>query len=256
MRALAETFPDARIVQQLVAQIPWGHTVKLLDRVKDSEERKWYMEQTIQHGWSRNMLVVQIENKLYQRHGHVISNFKHTLPAPQSDLAEQTIKDPYVFDFLDYSKRYSERELENRLLSHIRNFLIELGSGFSFVGQQVRIEVGGEDYYLDLLFYHLQLRCYIIVELKSGSFKPEYAGKMNFYLSAVDDLMRHVDDHPTIGLILCRAKNRIIAEYALRDLRKPIGVSEWKTKIVESLPKRLRGKLPSKEEIEKELQKK
>ena len=196
---------------------------------------------------------MQIESGLYQRQGKAITNFEKTLSPPQSDLAKQTLKDPYVFDFLTMSDDVHECELETGLIDHVRKFLLELGEGFAFVGQQHLLEVGGEDFYIDLLFYHLKLRCYIVIELKSRPFKPEYAGKMNFYLSAVDDMLRYGDDKPSIGLILCKEKNRIVAEYAIRDIRKPIGVSEWKTKIVESLPKQLRGKLPSVKELEEEL---
>ena len=251
MRTFAEAWPEEAIVQQAVAQLPWGHNVRLLDYVKDPGERLWYVQQSIQHGWSRNVLVMQIESGLYQRQGSSITNFQATLPSPQSDLAQQLLKDPYNFDFLTLTKDAQERDLERELLTHLRQFLIELGTGFAFVGSQVLLDVGGEDFKLDLLFYHLKLRCFVVIELKMGAFKPEYAGKMNFYLAAVDDLLRHADDKPSIGLILCKAKNRIIAEYALRNTNTPMGISEFRQ--LEKLPEQLKGTLPSIEEIEAEL---
>ncbi len=251
MRAFAEAWPEEPIMQQLVAQLPWGHNVRLLDYVKNPKERLWYIQQAIQNGWSRNVLVLQIESGLYRRQGAAITNFQGTLPKPQSDLAQQLIKDPYNFDFLTLGSAARERELEKGLLGHLRQFLLELGTGFAFVGSQVPLEVGGEDFKLDLLFYHLKLRCYIIIDLKMTAFKPEYAGKMNFYLAAVDDLLRHPDDKTSIGLILCKANNRIIAEYALRGTATPIGVSEFK--LIENLPEQLKGTLPTIEEIEAEL---
>lgn len=253
MRAFGEAWPDREFVQQVVAQLPWGQNVRLLDRIADSHTRAWYARKCLERGWSRDMLLVQIESRLHEREGKALTNFKTTLPAPQSDLAQQALKDPYVFDFLTLDAAARERELEQGLLDHIQKFMLEMGVGFAFVGRQVHLEVGGQDYYLDLLFYHLKLRCFIVIDLKIGEFKPEYAGKMNFYLSAVDDRLRHVDDKPTIGLLLCKEKNKLTVEYALRDLRKPIGVAEWRTRLVESLPKRLHGKLPTIEQIEKEL---
>jgi len=251
MRTLAEAWPDEAIVQQAVAQIPWGHNVRLLDLVKNAEERLWYIEQAIMNGWSRSVLVIQIESGLCQRQGKALTNFQATLPAPQSDLAQQLIKDPYNFDFLTLTKEARERDLERGLLEHLRQFLIELGVGFAFVGSQVPLEVGGEDFKLDLLFYHLKLRCFVVIDLKMTPFKPEYAGKMNFYLAAVDDRLRHPDDQPSIGLVLCKAKNRIIAEYALRNVATPIGISEFRH--LEQLPEQLKGTLPTIEEIEAEL---
>jgi len=252
MRAFAEAYPDKEFVQQPVAQIPWGHNVRTLDYVKDPAERIWYIRQTIEHGWSRNVLVHQIESGLYHRKGKAITNFDRTLPAPQSDLAREVLKDPYVFDFLGLTEDIRERELERQLIARIRDFLLELGVGFAFVGSQVHLEVGGEDFYLDLLFYHLKLRCYVVIELKTGEFKPEYAGKMNFYLSAVDDLFRHPDDRPSIGIILCKSKNKVIVEYALRDTTKPIGVSSYR--LTRALPEELKESLPSVEELERELE--
>lgn len=251
MRAFAEAWPDEPIVQQVVAQIPWGHNVRLLDYVKSSEERLWYAQQTITSGWSRNVLILQIESGLHRRQGKAISNFEAALPKPQSDLAQQLLKDPYNFDFLTLDKDARERDIERGLLDHLRQFLLELGSGFAFVGSQVPLEVGGEDYRLDLLFYHLKLRSFIVAEVKSTAFRPDFVGKMNFYLSAVDDLLRHPTDQPSIGLILCRSKEGIVVEYALRDIGKPMGIAEFR--LTESLPENLKSTLPSIEELESEL---
>jgi predicted nuclease of restriction endonuclease-like (RecB) superfamily len=252
MRALAEAYPDQEFVQQVVAQIPWGHNVRLLDRVKDPEARRWYLRQTLAAGWSRAVLVHQIDTDLYGRQGRALTNFARTLPAPQSDLAREVLKDPYTFDFLALGPEAQERDLERGLLAHLREFLLELGVGFAFVGSQYHLEVGGQDYYLDLLFYHLRLRCFVALELKVGEFEPEFAGKMNFYLSAVDDLLRHPDDQPSIGIILCKGRNRVVVEYALRDVGKPVGVSSYV--LAGSLPERLAGSLPTIEELEAELQ--
>jgi len=251
MRAFAEAWPDEAIVQQLVAQLPWGHNVRLLDKVQDPAERAWYVEQAIQNGWSRNILVMQIESGLYRRQGKAQTNFARTLPSLQSDLAQQLLKDPYNFDFLTLSREAHEKDLETALVTQIRKFLLELGVGFSFVGSQYPLEVGGQDFRIDLLFYHLKLRCFVVIDLKMGAFQPEDSGKMNFYLSAVDDLLRHPDDKPTIGLVLCRTKNRIVAEYALRDISKPLGISEFR--YLEQLPEDLKGTLPTIEELEAEL---
>jgi predicted nuclease of restriction endonuclease-like (RecB) superfamily len=251
MRAFAEAWPDPAIVQQAVVQLPWGHSVRILDKTRTPEERSFYVAQALEHGWSRNVLVVQIESGLYHRQGRAITNFDRTLPPPDSDLASQALKDPYVFDFLELAGEVRERELERTLVEHIRSFLLELGVGFAFVGHQVHLEVGGEDFYLDMLFYHLRLRCYVVVELKTGEFRPEYAGKMNFYLSAVDDLLRHPDDGATVGLLLCKSKNRIVVEYALRDTAKPIGVSSWQ--LTRALPEDLSSDLPAVEVLEAEL---
>jgi predicted nuclease of restriction endonuclease-like (RecB) superfamily len=240
-------------VQQLVGQIPWGHNVALLAKVKDPQEREWYARQALQNGWSRNVLVLQIESDLYRRKGKAITNFDRTLPAPQSDLAQQLLKDPYNFDFLTLDSEARERDLERGLLTHIRQFLLELGVGFAFVGSQYHLEVGGDDFYIDLLFYHLRLRCFVVIDLKMRKFTPADAGQMNFYLSAVDDLLRHKDDQPSVGLILCKEENRIVAEYALRDMSKPIGVSAFQ--ITESLPENLQSSLPTIEELESELSK-
>lgn len=253
MRAFAEAYPDNQFVQQAVAQIPWGHNVRILDYVKDTKEREWYIHQTIQNGWSRNILTLQIESGLYQRQGKAVSNYKHTLPSPQSDLAQQVLKDPYIFDFLTINKEAHEQAIEKELVNHITKFLLELGAGFAFVGKQFHLEVSRQDFYIDLLFYHTRLHCYVVVELKAGEFKPEYAGQINFYLSALDDLVKASEDNPSIGIILCATKNKVLAEYALRDMKKPIGVAEWKTKLTRALPKKLKGSLPTIEEIEAEL---
>ncbi len=251
MRAFGEAWPDEAIVQQLVAQIPWGHNVRLLDLVKSPEDRIWYAKATIQHGWSRNVLVHQIESGRLNRQGKAVANFDRTLPALQSDLAADITKDPYNFDFLTLGEDAHERDLERGLLDHLRQFLLELGVGFALVGSQHRLAVGDREFYIDLLFYHLKLRAYVVIDLKMKSFEPEFAGKMNFYLSVVNDLLRHPDDQASIGLILCKTKDRFVAEYALRDIDKPIGISEYK--LAESLPDKLKGSLPTIEELESEL---
>ncbi len=237
-----------------LALLPWGSNILLIEKVKDPAVRLWYARKTLEHGWSRAVLTVQIETKLHERSGKAITNFDRTLPPAQSDMAREVLKDPYTFDFLSLSEDAHERDLERGLVEHIRQFLLELGAGFAFVGQQVRLEVGGEDFSLDLLFYHLRLRCFVVVDLKMKPFEPEFTGKMNFYLSAVDDQMSHPDDAPTIGLLLCKdAQNKLKVEYALRDVKKPIGVAQWQTRLVESLPKNLRGSLPTIAELEHEL---
>ncbi len=251
MRSFAEAWPDEPGMKQLVSHLPWGHNVRLLQAVKDPTEREWYARAAIENGWSRSVMVHQIESGLYHRQGQALSNFDRALPAPQSDLAAEVLKDPYNFDFLTLADDARERDLHRGLVDHLRDFLIELGVGFAFVGSQVHLEVGGEDFYLDLLFYHLRLRCLVVVDLKVGEFRPEFAGKMNFYLSALDDLMRHPDDQPPIGLLLCRTRNRVIAEYALRDIHKPLGVSTYQ--LQEALPDNLKGSLPSIEDLEAEL---
>jgi len=251
MRAFADAYEDAEIVQRVVANLPWGHNVRLLDAIKDPQERLWYAQQAIAHGWSRNVLLLQIEKQLYSQKTSATTNFERTLPNTQSDLARDLIKDSYLFDFVSVAPDMQERDFKKALITHIRDFLLELGVGFAFVGSDHRLEVGGEEFYLDLLFYHLQLRCYVVIDLKMGEFQPEYSGRMNFYVSAVDDLLRHPEDRPTIGMILCKNKNKTIAEYALRDVQKPIGVSTHR--ISDELPDSLRHRLPSVELIEKEL---
>ena len=240
-------------VQQLAGLIPWWHHVIIVSKVPDPAVRAFYLRQAVENGWSRSILTVQIESGLHLRSGKALTNFTRTLPEPTSDLAQQTLKDPYVFDFLTLGKAARERHLEQGLMDHVQRFLLEMGVGFAFVGRQVHLEVAGDDFYLDLLFYHLKLRCFIVIELKAVPFEPEFAGKLNFYLSAVDDLLRHPSDGPTIGLILCKSKNRVLVEYALRDIAKPMGVAEWQTKIVEALPDDLVGSLPSVEDLEAEL---
>jgi predicted nuclease of restriction endonuclease-like (RecB) superfamily len=244
---------DGRTLPRAVAGLPWGHNTEIIFKVKDPLERLWYAHMAIEHGWSRSMLLHWIESDLYARQGKAVTNFRAVLPAPQSDLAEQALRDPYVFDFVTMDAEARERDLKRGLLDHIRRFLLELGAGFAFVGQQVHLEVDGEDFYVDLLFYHLRLRCFVVIELKAQSFKPEFAGKMNFYLSAVDDLLRHPEDKPSIGIILCKTRSKIVAEYALRDLAKPVGVARYVTKMVEALPAKFKGSLPTIRQIEDEL---
>jgi len=238
-------------VQQLVAQLPWAHNVLLIQKVKDLSLRFWYMRQTIEQGWSHDVLSLMIDSRVHERQGKAVTNFKLKLPAPQSDLALQTLKDPYIFDFLTLQEPFHEREMETSLIRHLEKFLLELGQGFAFVVRQFHLDVGKEDFYVDLLFYHLRLRCFVVVDLKKGAFKPEYAGKMNFYCSVVDDRMRHASDNPTIGLILCQDKNKVVAEYALQGVRKPIGVSEYQ--LTRALPREFKSALPSIVEIEAEL---
>jgi predicted nuclease of restriction endonuclease-like (RecB) superfamily len=237
----------------ILAEIPWGHNVTLVEHLKDAAERLWYARAAVHNGWSRALLAVQIESDLHGRQGHAVNNFAATLLPPQSDLAQQVLKDPYIFDFLALGEEAHERDLERELLRHVEKFLLELGVGFAFVGRQVAFEIGGKDYSIDLLFYHLRLRCFVVIDLKMRDFEPEFAGKMNFYLSTIDDQMRHPEDRPSVGLILCKARNRVIAEYAVRDIQKPIGIAEWQTRLVKSLPKQLRGSLPSIAELEAEL---
>ncbi len=283
--------PVAQVVAPIVAQavrqldelpeplagLSWSANIILLERLKDPATRLWYARKALEHGWSRAVLTVQIESRLHERSGKAITNFDRTLPPAQSDMAREVLKDPYTFDFLTLGEAAHERDLERGLVEHVQKLLLEMGAGFAFVGRQVHVEVGGEDFYLDLLFYHLRLRCFVVVDLKMKPFEPEpsgarqtalgspkgerggahqFAGKMNFYLSAVDDQMRHKDDAPAIGLLLCKdAKNKLKVEYALRDVKKPIGVAEWQTRLVDSLPKTLRGSLPTIADIERELNK-
>lgn len=258
MKAFYQAYKN---VQQLVAQldslpifsIPWGHNALILTKVKDTTERLWYASKTIEHGWSRSMLTIWIENDLYNREGKAITNFKAALPAPQSDLAQQSLKNPYIFDFLTLHQEHLEKDLEDGLVKHIQKFLIELGQGFAFVGQQYHIKAGEQDLYIDLLFYHLKLRCYVIVELKGGKFDTRDAGQMSAYLSAVDDQLRNENDKPSIGVILCKTKDNVFAEYVLRNFNRPIGVAEFEVNLVEKLPKDLKSSLPTVEEIEAEL---
>jgi predicted nuclease of restriction endonuclease-like (RecB) superfamily len=242
---------DGQNLPQVVGEIPWGHNLQLLAKLKGPVKRLWYAQKAVQHGWSRAVLVHQIELNLFGREGQAITNFPLTLPAPQSDLAQQTLKDPYVFDFLTLADEARERELERGLLEHLRDFMLELGVGFAFVGSQYHMEVEGKDYYLDLLFYHLKLRAFVVIDLKVEEFKPEFAGKTTFYLSAVDDRLRHADDRSSIGIILCKSRDKVTVEYALRDTRKPIGVSEYR--LTEALPQELKLSLPTIEQLEEEL---
>ena len=256
MRQFAEQYTDLQIVQQVVAQLPWGHNIYLMNLVSNMEDRMFYVKKAIEHGWSRNVMTMQIELQLHKRQGKAIttiSNFKDKLTSIQSDLAHNTLKDPYIFDFLGLGDEAHEREVEKGLVSHMEKFLLELGEGFAFVGRQYHLDVGGQDFYLDLLFYHTKLRCFVVIELKDKGFKPEYAGKMNFYLSVVDDLVKSPTDNPSIGLILCRSKNNVLAEYALRDMTKPIGLAEYN--LTKALPEDLKTALPSIEELEAELAK-
>jgi predicted nuclease of restriction endonuclease-like (RecB) superfamily len=252
MRAFAQAWPNRAIVQEALAQITWYQNVALLEKLSNPEERLWYARSAREHGWSRSVLVLQIERKLHLRQGKAVTNFERALVEPGSDLARQTLKDPYVFDFLGLGEDAKERDIEQAMIGHLKDTLVELGVGFAFVGQQVRLEVAGDEFFLDLLFYHLKLHCYIVVELKAVAFQPEHAGKLNFYLSAVDDLVRDASvDGPTIGLLLCRTKNRVVAEYALRDIDKPIGVAD--VQLTRLLPERLEGRLPTVEALEAEL---
>lgn len=253
MRRLYESCQGQAKLRQLVAEIPWGHNLVLLNKVHGPVERAWYIQKTVEHGWSRNILAMQIEKGLHLRQGKSITNFKHTLPPVTSDLAQQMFKDPYIFDFLTVHDDAHEREIENNLIVHVQKFLLELGVGFAFVGNQYHLTVDEKDYYIDLLFYHIKLHAYVVIEIKSGEFLPEYAGKLNFYLSAVDHALRGPGDNPSIGLILCRSESRLTVEYALLDVKKPIGVSEFQlTKI---LPKELKSNLPTIKDLERELNK-
>ena len=253
MRSFASAWPDAAIVQEVLAQIPWYHHIALMEKCESPGERLWYVRQSAAHGWSHNILTLQIKSRLHDRQGKAVTNFSATLPPAESDMAAQIFKDPYLFDFLGTADPRREREVEQALTDHIQRFLLELGAGFAFVGRQVHLEFADHDFYLDLLFYHLKLRCFVVVELKAVPFDPGFVGAMGMYLSAVDDLLRHPDDKPSIGLILCRSKSKLIVEYALRGFKKPIGVADWETKLVKRLPKELRGSLPTVEEIETEL---
>ncbi|GGC16219.1 PDDEXK nuclease domain-containing protein [Dyadobacter sediminis] len=252
MRQFAKAYSDSEFVQVSLAQITWYHHITLLGKVKDESDRLFYIQETARNGWSRDIMVMQIESGYLKRKGKAISNFENRLPPTQSDLAQQVTKDPYLFDFISLAENYKEKDLENALTDHIVKFLLELGAGFAFVGRQYHLNVGDSDFYIDLLFYHLKLRSYVVIELKTGKFIPEYAGKLNFYLSVVDDVLKTDLDQPTIGLLICQDKNKVVAEYALKDMNKPIGIAEYK--ITDSIPPNLKGNLPSIEELEKELE--
>lgn len=253
MKRFAEEYSGEEIGQQAVDQIPWGHIIILIYAISEKQEKSFYIKKIVENSWSRRMLSMQIETNLFKRQGQAVTNFKDKLPAVRSELALATLKDPYIFDFLSIGKEAHEREIEKSLVHHMEKFILELGAGFAFVGRQYHLEVGGQDFYIDLLFYHLKLRSYVVVELKDKEFKPEYAGKMNFYLSVVDDLIKDESDQPSIGLILCKTKNNVLAEYALRDMTKPIGLAEYR--LTESLPENLKTELPTIEELEVELSK-
>ena len=251
--AVAEKVPPpaALLMDSLLGAIPWFHHIILMEKVKDLPTRRWYMEQTLANGWSRNILSLQIGAQAHARHGKAVSNFAAMLPAPQSDLVQQTLKDPYIFDFLTLTEPFQERELETELVRHLEKFLLELGQGFAFVGRQYRLDVGDEDFYIDLLFYHLRLRAFVVIDLKKGKFKPEYAGKLNFYCNVINDRLKHATDQPTIGLILCQTQDRLLAEYSFAGIDKPIGISTYE--LTRSLPPNLRSALPTVEELEAEL---
>lgn len=253
MRKFAEIFGDIGNLQVALADLTWYHLQALMDKVSDREMYLWYAHKTLENGWSRNVLVHQIETRLYERQvlAGKVTNFSRTLVSPQSELAKETLKDPYVFDFIEIRDNIMEREIENELVANIAKTLIELGTGFAFLGNQYHLSVGNEDYYIDLLFYNTRLRCYVVIELKAGKFKPEFAGQLNFYLSAIDDMLRHEHDNPSIGILLCKERDKLTAEYALRDINKPIGVSEYK--LSDFVPQELADTLPSAEDIERRI---
>lgn len=253
MRKFAECWPDFEFVQQVVAQIPWRTNRMLLDKLNSKESRVWYAYKTIENGWSSAILELQIQSCLMERSGKSVNNFEVALPPMDSDMANQIFKDPYLFDFLGTDVPRREVEIERKLTEHIQKFLLELGQGFAFVGRQVHLEVGGQDFYIDLLFYHLKLRCYVVIELKACDFEPGFISQLNMYQNAVNDILCHPDDKPTIGLLLVKGKNETVVKYSLTGCQNPIGVAEWKNQIEKSLPVELRSSLPSVEEIEKEL---
>ena len=253
MRTFAATYPNEEVVLQTIANIPWGHNQTLLNKLDDMEQRLWYAQQSSEYGWSRSVLEMQIETNLFKRQGGAITNFERTLPPSNSDLSQQLLKDPYNLDFFSLARNAQERDLENALVNHIKDFLLELGVGFAFVGSQYRLDVEGDEYFLDLLLYHLKLHCYVVIDLKMTEFKPEYAGKMNFYVTAVNHLLKDERDDPTIGIVLCRSKKRTVVEFALNTVHNPIGVATYKLR--EDLPPALRKSLPSAEQLEFELEK-
>lgn len=252
MRSFAEAYPDEAVVHQLGAQIPWKHNCTILDKLKDPEQRTWYIQQSIQHGWSRSVLVHQIETDLYSRQGGALTNFQNVLPSPQSELAQSLLKSEYNLEFLDIRERTLERDLERALLEHMQKFLLELGVGFAFVGSQYRLEVEGDEFFVDLLFYHLGLSCFVVIELKTTDFKPEYSGQINFYVNVIDDKLRRPHDNPTIGIILCRSKKKSVVEYALRGMNQPISVSTYRT--TAALPDEFKFNLPSVEDLQHEIE--
>lgn len=254
MRKFAECWPDFEIVQRVVAQIPWRSNISLMDKLPDKESRIWYAQKTIENGWSKTVLDIQIQSGLIERTGKSVNNFSVALPPTDSDMVNQIFKDPYLFDFLGTDMPRREVEIERQLTEHIQNFLLELGQGFAFVGRQVHLEVGGEDFYIDLLFYHLKLRCYVVIELKACDFEPGFISQLNMYQNVVNDILCHPNDNPTIGLLLVKGKNQTVVEYSLAGYQNPIGVAEWKNQMVKALPEELKSSLPSIEEIEKELE--
>ncbi|QIW16605.1 hypothetical protein A4G20_09810 [Pasteurellaceae bacterium RH1A] len=251
MLAFYKEYPDKSILPQAVAKLPWSHNILLMEKIKDRKTRFWYMQKCIDNGWSRDILATQIKHQLHLREGKAVSNFAQTLPPLVSDLAQQTLKDPYIFDFVSLDEPYRERDVENQLVAYVSKFLLELGKGFAFVGQQYHLKVANNDYYIDLLFYHIRLKCYVVIELKNTAFQPEFTGKLNYYLSAVDSLVKMPEDNPTIGLLLCKEKNNIDVEFALRNINSPIGVSEYL--LTKQLPDNLKSSLPTIEEIETQL---
>ncbi|MFF7707952.1 PDDEXK nuclease domain-containing protein [Pseudomonas sp. NPDC007930] len=251
MRAFAHAWPDGQFVQETLAQLPWYHHLALLEKLGTRESRIWYAAKALENNWSRNVLVVQIENRLLERSGSAVTNFETCLPKPHSDLARESLKDPYRFDFLGLGEKVQERDIEQALVRNVTEFLLELGAGFAFVGRQVLLSVGEDDFYIDLLFYHLKLRCYVVIELKTGKFKPEHLGQLSFYLTAVDRQVKNDLDNPTIGLLLCKSRNKIVAEYALSDKSQPMGIAEFK--LLEALPAELQTNLPSIERLQREL---
>lgn len=252
MRALAEAYPDQKIVHQLGAQIPWKHNCTIIDKVKDPEERVWYIQKTIENSWSRSVLTHQIDSNLFNRQGDALTNFEQTLPTPQSDLAQSLLKSEYNLEFLELKDKVHERELERALVNHIQKFLLELGVGFAFMGRQYRLEVEGDEFFIDLLFYHVRLRCYVVIELKTTEFKPEYSGQINFYVNVIDDQLRHPDDQPTIGIVLCKSRKQAIVHYALRGMSQPIGVSTYE--LGDALPESVQKSLPSVEQLQMEIE--
>ena len=255
MKQVVSQFPIALNstdrIKMLVSLIPWGHNIVIIQKTKNLEQSLFYILKTIENNWSRTVLGFQIESRLFERQGKAITNFQLTLPKHQSDLANETLKDPYKFDFLNLTEKIQEKDIEDQLVNHITQFLLELGTGFAFIGRQYLLKVGENEYKIDLLFYHIRLRCFIVVELKSGVFKPEFTGKMSFYLSAVDDLLRKENDNPTIGLLLCKSKDKVEAEYALRGISQPIGVAEYE--LSKAIPVNLKSQLPTIQDIENEL---
>ena len=255
MRKFAEAWPNFEIVQRTVALIPWRSNITLLDKLKDSDLRLWYANKTIENGFGKDMLVFQIESKLHIREGRTINNFEQALIPPlESDMANQAFKDPYIFNFVGNDEHIREKELENSLIENIQKFLLELGQGFAFVGRQVHLELGSKDFYLDLLFYHLTLRCYVVIELKAGEFEPGFVSKLNMYQNVVNDTLKHPSDNPTIGLLLVKSKNRLVVEYSLSGFKNPIGVANWENEMVKSLPEKFKSSLPTIEQIENELE--